>query len=578
MKSYLQIQRKMLLFALLSFFSLTFNSCDKDDDAQGVEQSVVLDTGDKTLAAGQEFVVKPSFTPNVSPKLTYSWVTSNPDVAGIKMNEDFSATVTAKRSGVSTITFSSSKGEVNASFNLTVTSAGDDGILKVLAIGNSFSEDAVENYLYELAAAEKVPMVIGNLFIGGASLEQHLTNAKANSPAYEFRKIVDGKKTNTPQTTIEKAVTNDNWDYISFQQVSGSSGKYETFTVSLPDLLKYVKERATNPEVRYVLHQTWAYSKTSTHSDFPAYGRDQEVMYKAIVDAVRKAKIAHDLFYVIPAGTAIQNGRSTLIGDNFTRDGYHLDLGIGRYTAASTWFEALTGKSVVGNAYKPAALTQLEADIAQHAAHAAVMNPDKVTILSDYQAGKPEPLKAPVYINFGDKLVPKWNTLADHHEGASIGNLKDQNDAYTNISLVVTKRFNARNDAGETVTNTDFNMPAEVSSNSYYGNARGVWQNLEIRESQITFSGLDKNTTYNLCFYGSRAGVNNNRETKFIVAGDNAKTVNLQTSSNKDKTVCADGIKPDINGNITVTVTAGDNNNDGSGFYYLGAMRLAPGQ
>jgi len=40
--------------------------------------------------------------------------------------------------------------------------------LKVLAIGNSFSEDAVENYLFELAEAVGKKIIIGNLYIGGA--------------------------------------------------------------------------------------------------------------------------------------------------------------------------------------------------------------------------------------------------------------------------------------------------------------------------------------------------------------------------------------------------------------------------
>ena len=37
----------------------------------------------------------------------------------------------------------------------------------------------------------------------------------------------------------------------------------------------------------------------------------------------------------------IQNGRSTALGDTFNRDGYHLELTYGRYTAACTWFETL---------------------------------------------------------------------------------------------------------------------------------------------------------------------------------------------------------------------------------------------
>lgn len=37
---------------------------------------------------------------------------------------------------------------------------------------------------------------------------------------------------------------------------------------------------------------------------------------------------------IIPTGTAIQNARTSFVGDHMNRDGYHLDLKIGRYTAA----------------------------------------------------------------------------------------------------------------------------------------------------------------------------------------------------------------------------------------------------
>ena len=44
--------------------------------------------------------------------------------------------------------------------------------IKILAIGNSFSEDAIEQYLHELADADGIETVIGNLYIPGCSLEQ----------------------------------------------------------------------------------------------------------------------------------------------------------------------------------------------------------------------------------------------------------------------------------------------------------------------------------------------------------------------------------------------------------------------
>lgn len=46
---------------------------------------------------------------------------------------------------------------------------------------------------------------------------------------------------------------------------------------------------------------------------------------------------------------AIQNARTSYMGDTFNRDGYHLEVNYVRYTAACTWYEAIRGKSVAGN-------------------------------------------------------------------------------------------------------------------------------------------------------------------------------------------------------------------------------------
>lgn len=576
MKFFLKIHLKGLTIVCMSLFSLTMISCDKDDEVKVTEETVTLENTTATMNIGEELMLTPQFTPDVTPTKTYSWVSSNPNVVGVVMNEDYSVVVTAINSGTTTLTFSSADGKISASIEIVINTE-DDGVLKVLAIGNSFSEDAVEHYLYGLAAAENVPIVIGNLYIGGASLDLHWKNAQNNAANYDYRRIaLDGTKTSTPSSTIEEVVSSENWDYISLQQVSVNSGMYETFVTPLPPLVEYVKEKATNSKVQLILHQTWAYSENSTHDGYQEnYNHDQVVMYEAIVEAVRKAQNLANIDHVIPVGTAIQNGRTSLIGDNFNRDGYHLNV-IGKYTAASTWFESLTGINVIGNTYKPESLVDFDVEVAQHAAHAAVINPDEVTELSDYQGGNAEPLSASVLINFGHEAVPKWNTLTDHHEGASIPNLKDINDVYTDISLTVTQRFNAINTSGESTTTTALNMPPEVSSNSYFGNAKGVWDDLEIRQSQITLSGLNKDLKYDLCFYASRAGVGDNRETKYIVAGENGETVNLQTSNNTSEIVCTNGIQPDSNGVITITITAGGNNNNGFGFYYLGAMQLSP--
>lgn len=254
--------------------------------------------------------------------------------------------------------------------------------VKILAIGNSFSQDAVEQYLHELADAEGISTIIGNMFIGGCSLERHVKNARENAPAYAYRKIgTDGKKREKGKMSLEMVLADEDWDYVSLQQASPFSGMYETYETSLPELIEYVKARLPK-KTKLMLHQTWAYASTSNHSGFKNYNRDQLTMYQAIADAVKKAAKVNRIKIVIPSGTAIQNARTSFIGDRLNRDGYHLDVKIGRYTAACTWFECIFKHNVVRNPYAPEGLDEARKAVAQKAAHAAVKRPYKVTDLS----------------------------------------------------------------------------------------------------------------------------------------------------------------------------------------------------
>lgn len=253
-----------------------------------------------------------------------------------------------------------------------------EAVLKILAIGNSFSEDALENYLYDLAKAGNKQIIIGNMYIGGAPLSLHVKNADSNKAAYVYRKTyLNGEKHTTKNVSLEQAIKDEHWDYISMQQASPLSGQYETVIKSLPLLITYVQSLA--PQAKLVYHQTWAYQQNSTHAGFANYNKDQATMYQKIVEVAKKVKKIKAIQFIVPAGTAIQNARTSSIGDHFTRDGYHLQLGYGRFTAACTWYEKLFNADVRKNPYKPEAISDAEAAIAKEAAHNAVKKPFKVS-------------------------------------------------------------------------------------------------------------------------------------------------------------------------------------------------------
>lgn len=252
-------------------------------------------------------------------------------------------------------------------------------VLKVLAIGNSFSEDAIENYLYNLAKADNKKMIIGNLYIGGASLELHVNNANADKSIYSYRKTnEDGTKSSTKNTSISQAIKDEDWDYISLQQASPYSGKYDVIMKSLPELVNYV-DSLKSSKTKLVYHQTWAYQQDSEHKGFANYGRDQTTMYQGIIHATKNIKKSAAFSFVVPVGTAIQNARTSSIGDKYTRDGYHLQLDYGRFTAACTWYEILFRRDVRQNSYKPEKVSELQAKIAKEAANKAIKKPFKVS-------------------------------------------------------------------------------------------------------------------------------------------------------------------------------------------------------
>lgn len=244
----------------------------------------------------------------------------------------------------------------------------------------------MEQYLYELFDAAGIKVIIGNMYIGGCSLERHYNNSVSLKDAYAYRKIVDGKRTNTPNTRLIDGVLDEPWDYISLQQASGKSGLYETYNPYLPSLISYLRENAPKKDFKLVWHQTWAYASDSDHRDFPKYGNSQMAMYEAIVSAARNALKDNDFDVLVPSGTAIQNARTSYLGDKFNRDGYHLELNYGRYTAACTWFEAISGKSVVGNSYAPDSVDEGKKAVAQNAAHLAVRHPYRVTVMKRFRS------------------------------------------------------------------------------------------------------------------------------------------------------------------------------------------------
>ena len=76
--------------------------------------------------------------------------------------------------------------------------------MEILAIGNSFSQDATR-YLHRIARAAGVTLNVTNLYIGGCSLERHYRNMLSGERAYKLE--CNGEQTGFP-VSLEEALYN----------------------------------------------------------------------------------------------------------------------------------------------------------------------------------------------------------------------------------------------------------------------------------------------------------------------------------------------------------------------------------
>lgn len=251
--------------------------------------------------------------------------------------------------------------------------------LKILAIGNSFSTDAMEYLCQMLKAAGVESVTLGNLYHGGCTVDQHLGYASADSASYTYYKTTTGAWSSTKNAKMSTALADEEWDFITFQQSSKTSGLNTSYN-NLGRLVSHVRSKC--PNAKFVWHMTWAYQQDSTHSSFPNYDNDQMKMYNMIVDCVEEVILKSGNFdFVIPCGTAIQNARTSFLGDTLTRDGYHMDYNIGRYILGLTWCAAFTGIDLANVTYNPApsSITEDMVNVAREAAMNAIAKPYEVT-------------------------------------------------------------------------------------------------------------------------------------------------------------------------------------------------------
>lgn len=215
--------------------------------------------------------------------------------------------------------------------------------MKILSIGNSFSHDA-QRYLHRLAKQDGTVLKTVNLFIGGCPLQKHYINMLDDNAAYDFE--FNGEKTGI-KVSIRQALVSDDWDFITLQQASPLSGKYQSYSPYIEALAEYVRKYC--PHTKILIHQTWAYEDGSEKLKGVGYATSGE-MLRAICESYERAAKLIKADAIIPCGEAMMKALELGL-EKVHRDTYHASRGAGRYLLALCWYRVLTGKDISGNTF-----------------------------------------------------------------------------------------------------------------------------------------------------------------------------------------------------------------------------------
>ena len=230
-----------------------------------------------------------------------------------------------------------------------------DGI-KLLIIGNSFGNDSSLTYLPNFFKEAGVKdYVIGTLYYSGCPYSKHVNFGMQDQAVYDYYENTNltkpeyidanGNVAKPGKVTFDYALGHREWthimtltSYAQFDKDLGSNPPWQDL------LLCRVRNRCPDAYLGYDM--TWSYKASYTGSEMfnTQFGNDQMALYRYLTETVHAKILPEERFkFVAPVGTAIQNARTSFIGDHMDRDGHHLNKGIGRYTAQMTVFCTLTG-------------------------------------------------------------------------------------------------------------------------------------------------------------------------------------------------------------------------------------------
>lgn len=245
-----------------------------------------------------------------------------------------------------------------------------DAELRILFIGNSFTDDAVKHLPGMIRAAGLGSRItMAQMYYGGRIMQEYNDWTKADYTLYKFEAGDSGWTTHADKVSIADVVACGRWDIITMQEHTGNwhgwiwnSDEKSCFDGMFS---KLNAAQSTTPKYWYIFSQAYfRMTNIGTGSrDYMTWPLEntraaQLSMYSVISEFAGKVMENCPFDGILATGTMLQNLRTSELDNSMdlTRDGYHMDYGITRYGAACLLFESLVtpkfGVNLDSNTYR----------------------------------------------------------------------------------------------------------------------------------------------------------------------------------------------------------------------------------
>ena len=269
----------------------------------------------------------------------------------------------------------------------------EDEVIKILMIGNSFCYYFPDE-LYGLLENAGYTIDVYNLYYSGCKLNQHWNWYLYDEANYQFIQTHSASfedRTIKKDFTLKRCLDAQNWDIISIQQHFGPTvantyeASYNSCNPYGEKLVNMIKKK--HPKADLYFQETWAYQVGWSRDGVTIEDSAMQKTHAENISAACKQLCLDLQLPMIPCGSAWKIARSNPKigdvlcnkgpnGDDSKGDRYHEGTtGGGQYLNACVWFEVITGKSCIGNTWRPTdyKLDESRAQLLQQIAHQAVV-------------------------------------------------------------------------------------------------------------------------------------------------------------------------------------------------------------